>query len=77
MSAIEPEAADDREHRLIEAVVSLAKSFREERDRLARRLSQLEHEIDALGVRLDQHQREFPGTALPISKPPVPSRMRS
>jgi len=72
-----PQPADDREHRLIEAAVSLAKSFREERDRLARRLSQLEREIDALGVRLDQHQREFPGTALPVSKPPVPSRTRS
>ena len=75
MSATEP--ADDREHRLIEAVVSLAKSFREERDRLARRLSELEREIEALGVRIDQHQREFPGTALPVSKPPVPSRTRS
>ena len=75
MSATEP--ADDREHRLIEAVVSLAKSFREERDRLARRLSELEREIEALGVRLDQHQRESPGTALPLSKPPVPSRTRS
>ncbi len=72
-----PQPADNREHRLIEAVVSLAKSFREERDRLARRLSQLEREIDALGVRLDQHQPEFPGTALPVSKPPVPSRTRS
>ena len=75
MSATQP--ADDREQRLIEAVVSLAKSLREERDRLARRLSQLEREIDALGVRLAQHQREFPGTALPVSKPPVPSRTRS
>ena len=75
MSATQP--ADDREHRLIEAVVSLAKSLREERDRLARRLSQLEREIDALGVRLDQHQREFPETALPVSKPPVPRRTRS
>ena len=75
MSATEP--ADDREHRLIEAVVALAKSFREERDRLARRLSQLEREIDALGLKLDQHQREFPGTAPPVSKPPVPSRTRS
>ena len=39
--------ADDRERRLIEAVVSLAKSFREERDRLARRLAELEQQIDA------------------------------
>ena len=69
-------AADDRERRLIEAVVSMAKSFREERDRLARRLSQLEREIDALAVRLDR-QDDCDGTVLPISKPPVPSRTRS
>ena len=68
---------DDRERRLIEAVVSMAKSFREERDRLARRLSQLEREIDALAVRLDRHHDDFAGTVLPISKPPVPSRTRS
>jgi hypothetical protein len=69
--------ADDREHRLIEAVVSLAKSFREERDRLARRLSQLEREIDALAFKLDQHQREFPGTTLSAVPPTAPSRTRS
>jgi predicted RNase H-like nuclease (RuvC/YqgF family) len=69
--------AEDREHRLIEAVVSLAKSFREERDRLARRLSQLEREIDALAFKLDQQQREFPGTALPVAPPTGPSRTRS
>ena len=40
--------ADDRERRLIDALVSLAKSFREERDRLSQRLARLEHEIDAL-----------------------------
>jgi hypothetical protein len=68
---------DDREHRLIEAVVSLAKSFREERDRLARRLSQLERELDALALRIDQHQRENPETALPAAPPPGPSRTRS
>jgi hypothetical protein len=64
---------EDREHRLIEAVVSLAKSFREERDRLARRLSQLEREIDALAFKLDQHQRELPETALPAAPPTAPS----
>jgi hypothetical protein len=68
---------DDREHRLIEAVVSLAKSFREERDRLARRLSELEREIDALAFRLDQHQREFPETAPPDALPRDPSRRPS
>lgn len=69
--------ADDREQRLIEAVVSLAKSFREERDRLARRLSQLEREIDALTFKLDQHQREFPPVGPPGAPSPVASRTRS
>jgi|RhiMetdeSRZDD1v2_1073273.scaffolds.fasta_scaffold487736_2 predicted RNase H-like nuclease (RuvC/YqgF family) len=69
--------ADDREQRLIEAVVSLAKSFREERDRLARRLSQLEREIDALTFKLDQHQREFPPAGPPVAPSPVASRTRS
>jgi hypothetical protein len=75
MNDISP--AEDREHRLIEAVVSLAKSFREERDRLARRLSQLEREIDALAFKLDQHQRELPETALPAAPPTGPSRTRT
>jgi predicted RNase H-like nuclease (RuvC/YqgF family) len=70
-------AADDRERRLIDAVVSLAKSFREERDRLARRLTELEREIDALAVRLDQHHRELDGTELPVAPPPGPSRTRA
>lgn len=70
-------AADERERRLIEAVVSLAKSFREERDRLARRLSELEREVDALAVRLDRHQRELAGTGLPAEPPPGPSRTPS
>jgi hypothetical protein len=68
-------ATEERERRLIDAVVSLAKSFREERDRLARRLGELEREIDALAVRLDQ--REFPGTDLPVEPRPGPSRRRS
>jgi len=68
---------DAREGRLIEAVVSLARSFREERDRLAHRLSELEREIDALAIKLDQHQREFPGTRLPAAPRPDPSRTRS
>jgi hypothetical protein len=70
-------AVDERERRMIEAVVSLAKSFREERDRLARRLSQLEQEIDALAVKLDQHQRGVSGTEPPVESQPVPIRSRS
>ena len=70
-------AADERERRLIDAVVSLAKSFREERDRLARRLTELEREIDALAFKLDQRQREFPEIVMPVVLPPGPSRTRS
>lgn len=70
-------AVEDRERRLIEAVVALAKTFREERDRLASRLTQLEREIDSLAVKLDQHQREFPGTIQPAELPPGPSRTLS
>lgn len=70
-------SADERERRLIDAVVSLAKSFRDERDRLARRLTELEREIDALAVRLDQHQRELDGTELPVAPRPGSSRTPS
>jgi hypothetical protein len=69
-------SVDERERRMIEAVVSLAKSFREERDRLARRLSQLEQEIDALAVRLDQQQRGLSGTEPPVDSQHAPSRSR-
>ncbi len=70
-------ATDDRERRLIDAVVSLAKSFREEGHRLAQRLAQLEQEIDMLSVRLDAHERAFAGTIAPGAPPPDPSRTRS
>ena len=66
---------DDRERRLIEAVVSLAKTFREERDQLMRRLTQLEHEIEILAIRLDAQQR--PQAASPDGQPPDPSRTPS
>lgn len=69
--------ADDRERRLIDAVVSLAKSFREEGDRLAQRLTQLEREIDTLSVRLDAHERALAGIIAPGAPPPDPSRTRS
>jgi hypothetical protein len=69
--------ADDRERRLIDAVVSLAKSFREERDRLAHRLSRLEQEIDSLSIRLDAHQRAFAETVALAALPLDPSRTPS
>ena len=67
---------DDRERRLIEAVVSLAKTFREEREQLMRRLTQLEHEIEILAIRLDEQQRT-PPAAPPAARPPGPSRIPS
>ena len=68
-------AADDRERRLIEAVVSLARTFRVERDRLARRLTELEREIEALAFRVEaQHE---PAAASPAGAPPAPSRTPS
>ena len=68
--------ADDRERRLIEAVVSLAKTFREEREQLMRRLTELEHEIEVLAIRLDEQarpRRAFP----PNGPPPGPSQTPS
>lgn len=61
-------ADEDRERRLIEAVVSLAKTFREEREQLLLRLTQLEHEIEILAIRLDQQTR--PRRAAPRADPP-------
>ena len=68
--------ADDRERRLIEAVVSLAKTFREEREHLLQRVTQLEREIERLAIRLDAHEQPRP-VELPDGPPPDPSRMPS
>ena len=68
--------ADDRERRLIDAVVSLAKTFREEHDRLAQRLTRLEQEIDTLSVKLNAHERAFAGIIPPGAPPPDPNRTR-
>jgi hypothetical protein len=73
---IDTPTPDDRERRLIDAVLSLAKSFREEHDRLAQRLTRLEQEIDTLNIRLDAHERAFAGTIPPGAPPPDPSRTR-
>ena len=67
---------DERERRLIEAVVALAKTFREERDQLIRRLTQLELQIEILGLRLDEQQRT-PRAALPDARRPDPNRTPS
>ncbi len=44
---------DERERRLIEAVVALARALRDERDRLAGRLREVEDELSSLATRLD------------------------
>jgi hypothetical protein len=51
-----PETEDERERLLIEAVVTLARTLRDERDRLAERLREVEHELNTLTSRLDQPQ---------------------
>ena len=68
---------DARERRLIDAVVTLAKTFRDDRDRLARRLAELEHEVEALAVRLDARATPPPETAVPAEPQHDPSRMPS
>ena len=45
-------SAEDRERRLIDAVVALARSLRDERDRLAARLREVELELSLLASRL-------------------------
>ena len=44
---------EDRERRLIEAVVALTRSLRDERDRLAARLREVELELSRLTSRLE------------------------
>jgi hypothetical protein len=45
---------DDRERLLIEAVVALARTLRDERDRLAERLREVEYELQTLTIRLER-----------------------
>jgi hypothetical protein len=46
-------SVEERERRLIEAVVALARSLRDERDRLAARLREVERELSALSSKLE------------------------
>jgi hypothetical protein len=45
-------SVEERERRLIEAVVALARSLRDERDRLTARLREVEHELSLLASKL-------------------------
>ncbi len=51
--ADEAPTVDERERLLIEAVVTLARSLRDERDRLADRLREVENELQTLTSRLE------------------------
>lgn len=56
-----PDALDDRERLLIEAVVAMARTLRDERDRLAGRLRQVEQELGTLTERLEAASPDLPG----------------
>lgn len=59
---------DERERRLIEAVVALARSLTEERERLARRLAEVERELNALAGKVERARR--PALDLGAPRPP-------
>jgi uncharacterized membrane protein len=55
--------ADERERLLIEAAVMLARTLRDERDRLTERLREVEHTLATLAARLDARRAESPVTS--------------
>jgi hypothetical protein len=52
---------DERERLLIDAVVALTRTLRDERDRLAQRLREVEYELGTLAARLDAARFEPAG----------------
>jgi chromosome segregation ATPase len=77
-------SAEERERSLIEAVVALARSLRDERDRLAARLREVERELNALAAKLNARGGDAGaaeafsgfGGAARADRPPRPSRTR-
>jgi hypothetical protein len=70
---------EERERRLIEAVVALTRSLRDERDRLAARLREVELELSRLSERLEARDDaagalSAPETAPRVGRPRHPSR---
>src|SRR2546427_6760606 len=57
---LDTEVIDERERLLIEAVLSLARTLRDERDRLAERLRSCENELSTLASRLEHVGPEPP-----------------
>lgn len=63
---------DERERRIFEAVMSLARSFRDDREQLVRRLSAVEHALDALALKVELRPPGPPGgTGTPGASPPA------
>src|SRR5262245_37799094 len=75
-------SVEERERRLLEAVVALARSLRDERDRLAARLQEVEDELSRLGATLDVRgdaaavigSMTAPETPVRVAGPRRPSR---
>jgi hypothetical protein len=71
---------EDRERRLIAAVVALTRSLRDERDRLAARLREVELELSQLTFKLEVRGDDSvdvfsdPGTGARAARPPRPNR---
>ena len=59
------DAIDERERLLIEAVLTLARTLRDERDRLADRLRAVENELTTLASRLELGDLEPPESTTP------------
>jgi hypothetical protein len=59
---------DDRERLLIEAVVTLARTLRDERDRLAERLREVENDLQTLTMRLERRAEPSELSAPPSSQ---------
>jgi len=69
---------DERERRMIDAVMTLARSFRDDREQLARRLTAVEQALDVLTLKVELQPPAPPaGTATPVAPPPAPSRTPS
>ena len=66
-------SVEERERRLIEAVVALARSLRDERDRLAARLREVELELSLLASRLEA-RGDAPSIPDPFSGPETVAR---
>ena len=69
---------DERERRIIDAVMTLARSFRDDREALVRRLSAVEQALDVLALKMEMRAPGPPaGTETPAVPPPAPSRTPS